>query len=44
MMQTSKRLVKAHYRFGSIGCSLSTGFEAYLSKCWDPYVSPRCTI
>ena len=23
--------------------SLSTGFQVYLSKCWDPYVSPGCT-
>ena len=41
-MQASRRSVKAH--FGSIGSSLSTGFQVYLSKCWDPYVSPGCTM
>ena len=30
--------------FGSIGSSLGTGFQVYLSKCWDPYVSPGCMI
>ena len=29
---------------GPIGSSLSTGFQVYLSKCWDPYLSPGCTI
>ena len=24
--------------------SVSTGFQVYLSKCWDPYVSSGCTI
>ena len=24
---------------GSVGCTLSTGFQVCLSKCWDPYVS-----
>ena len=43
-MQASRRSVKAHYSFGSIGCSLSTGFQVYLSKCWDPFVSPGCRI
>ena len=43
-MQASRRSVKAHYSFGSIGSSLSTVFEVYLSKCLDPYVSPGCTI
>ena len=43
-MQASRRSVKAHYSFGSIGSSLRTGFQAYLSKYWDPYVSPSCTI
>ena len=43
-MQASRQSVKAHYSFGSIGSSLSTGFQVYLSKCWDPYVSPSCTI
>ena len=44
MMKASRWSVKAHYMFGSIGSSLSTGFQVYLSKCCDPYVSPRCTI
>ena len=43
-MQASRRSVKAHYSFGSIGSSLSTGFQVYLSECWDPYMSPSCTI
>ena len=43
-MKASRRSVKAHPSFGSIGSSLSTGFQAYISKCWDPYVSPSCTI
>ena len=43
-MQVLRRSVKAHYSFGSIGSSLSTVFQVYLSKCWDPYVSPGCTI
>ena len=43
-MQASRRSVKAHQSFGSIGSSLSTGFQVYLSKWWDPYVSPGCTI
>ena len=43
-MHASRRSVKAHYSFGSIASSLSTGFQVYLSKCWDPCVSPGCTI
>ena len=43
-MQASRQSVKAHQSFGSIGFSLSTGFQVYLSNCWDPYVSPGCTI
>ena len=43
-MQASRLLVKAHQGPGPIGFSLSTGFQVYLSKCWDPYVSPGCTI
>ena len=43
-MQAWRSSVKAHYSFGSIGSSLSTGFQVYLSKCWDPFVSPGCTI
>ena len=43
-MQASRRSVKALYSFGSIGSSLSTGFQVYLCKCWGPYVSPSCTI
>ena len=43
-MQALRRSVKAHQSFGSIGSSLSTGFQVYLSKCWDPYVSPGCMI
>ena len=30
--------------FFQIDSSLSTGFQLYLSKCWDPCVSPGCTI
>ena len=43
-MQASRQLVKAYSRVGSIGSSLSTGFQVYVSKCWDPCVSPGCTI
>ena len=43
-MQASRRSVKTHKGSGPIGSSLSTGFQVYLSKCWDPYVSPRCTM
>ena len=43
-MQASRRSVKAHQSFGSIGSSLSTGFQVYLSQCWDPYVIPGSTI
>ena len=41
---TKDEYVKAHYNFSFIGSSLSTGFQVYLSKCLDPYVSPGCTI
>ena len=34
----------ASLSFGSIGSSLGTGFQVYLSKCWDPYMSPGCMI
>ena len=43
-MEASRRSVNAHYSFGSIGSSLSTDFQVCISKCWDPYVSPSCTI
>ena len=43
-MQASRRSVKAHKGSGPIGSSLSAGFQVYLSKCCDPYVSPGCTI
>ena len=43
-MQASRQSVKTHYSFDSIGSSLSTGFQVYLSKWWDPYVSPGCSI
>ena len=43
-MQALRRSVKAHYSFGSIGSSLSTGFQVYLSKSWDQYVSSGCMI
>ena len=43
-MQALKQSVKAYYGSGPIGSSLSTGFQVYLCKCWDPYVSPGCTI
>ena len=44
MMEASRWPVKAHYTFGSIGSCLSTGLQVYLSKCLDPYVTPRCTM
>ena len=40
-MQGSRQSVNARQSFGS---SLSFGFQFYLSKCWDPYVSPGCII
>ena len=43
-MQASRRSVKAHYSFGCIDSSLSTGFQVYLCNCWGPYVSPSCMI
>ena len=43
-MKSSRRSVKAHSSFLSIDPSLSTGFQVYLSKCWDRYVNPSCTI
>ena len=43
-MQVSRQSVKAHQSFSSIGSSPSTGFQVYLAKCWDPYVSPGCMI
>ena len=41
-MQGSRQSVNARQSFGSIGSCLSFGFQFYLSKCWDPYVSPGC--
>ena len=40
-MQASRRSVKALYSFGSIGSSLSTGFQVYLceSKLYDMFFS-----
>ena len=43
-MQASRQSVKAHQSFGSIGSSLSTGFQVHLSKFWDPCVSPGCAV
>ena len=43
-MQGSRQSVNARQSFGSIGSCLSFGFQFYLSKCWDPYVSPGCII
>ena len=43
-MEASRRSVKAHQSLSSIGSFLSTEFQVYLSKCWDPFVSPGCTI
>ena len=43
-MQALKQSVKAYYGSGPISSSLSTGFQVYLCKCWDPYVSPGCTV
>ena len=42
-MQASAWSVKTHQGFGSIGSSLSTGFQIYLSNYQDRYVSPGCT-
>ena len=43
-MQGSRWSVKARQGPCPIGSSLSTGFQVYLPKCWDSYVSPGCTI
>ena len=43
-MQASRKSVRAHQSFGSIGSSLSTGFQVYLSRCWDLYASPGFMI
>ena len=43
-MQASRQSIKAYQGSGPIGSALSTGFQIYLSKCWDPYVSPGCLI
>ena len=43
-MSASRQSVKTHQGSGPIGSSLSSGFQVYLSKCWDPYVSPGWTI
>ena len=43
-MKASRRSVKGHQSFRSIGSSLSTGFQVCLSKCCDPYVSSGCMI
>ena len=43
-MEAWRQLVKAHYDSGPISSSRSTGFQVYLSNCWDPYVSPGCMI
>ena len=39
-MQVSRLSVKAHKGSGPIGSSFGTGFQFYLSNCWDPNVSP----
>ena len=44
MMQASRPSVKTRSSFVSIGSSLSPFFQVCLSKCWDPYVSPSCTV
>ena len=43
-MQASRKSVRTHQSFGSIGSSVSTGFQVYLSKCWDLYASPGFMI
>ena len=43
-IQVLRWSVKAQKGSGPIGSSLSTGFQVYLSKCWDPYVNPGCMI
>ena len=43
-MKAARQSVEAHWGAGPIGSSLSTRFQDYHSKCWDQYVSPRCTI
>ena len=43
-MEPTRRSVKNHQGLGFIGFSLSNGFQVYLPKCCDPYVSPGCTM
>ena len=43
-MQASRRSGKAHQGSDSIGSSLSTGFQVYLSKRWNLYVGPSYAI
>ena len=43
-LPTFRPAVEAHQESGSIGSSLSIGFQVYLYKCWDPFVSPGCII
>ena len=43
-VQALRRSVKAQQGSGPFAPSLITWFQVYLSKCWDPYVSPGCMI
>ena len=43
-MQVLRQSLKAHQSSVPPDSSLRTGFQVYLSMCWDPYVSPGCTI
>ena len=43
-MEPSRQSVKTHQGFGSIGSSLSTGFNVYLFKCLDPDMGIACTF
>ena len=43
-MHASRTAVKVHKGCSPIGSSLGTGFQFYLSKCRDPFVSLACMI
>ena len=43
-MQLSRESVKPPKGSGPIGSFVRTGFQVYLSTCWDQYVSPGCTV
>ena len=43
-VQALRRSVKVQQGPGPFASFLTTWFQVYLSKCWDPYVSPGCMI